>query len=203
MLSERRKDMAVSERTLVAGVFISDEQARRAIDELRHSGFSDDQIRVAGPGTRPGGFLESLKALFVGQGTSDAQMANDFIRLGVPEYEARYYQGEIKAGRTVVLVKAPGGQQEAMEIMRHNGAYEIDAHIKAYDPNVPQGAYNPNVQQGQYSPNVPPGQYNPNVPPGQYNPNVPPEQYNPNVPPGQYNTQPQTPPPDSRRKRNP
>jgi hypothetical protein len=210
---------------MVAGVFTSDEQARRAIDELRRSGFSDDQIRIAGRGVSSGGFLENLKTIFVGQGTSDAQTANDFMRLGVPEHEARYFQDEIQAGRTVVLVKAPGGQQEAIEILRHNGAYDITAHLRSYDPNTPPGAY-PNVQQGQQygSPNVPPGQYppgsqpgqyNPNVPPGQYpNPNVPPGQapgqyepnaapgqYNPNVPPGQYGNQP--PPPDFRRDRNP
>jgi hypothetical protein len=226
--------MAVSERSMIAGVFTSEEQARRAIDELRRSGFSDDQIRVAGRGvSSPGGFLENLKTLFVGQGASGVHTAHDFMRLGVPEHEARYFQDEIQAGRTIVLVTAPGGQQEAIEILRHNGAYDITAHLRSYDPNAPQGAYT-NVQQGQYaSPNVPPGQYPPGSQPGQYNPNVPPGQYppsgqpgqyNPNVPPGQYpnpNTAPgqapgqynpnvppgqygnQPPPPDFRRERNP
>jgi hypothetical protein len=196
MLSERRKSMAISERSMVAGVFTNEDQARRAIDELRRSGFSDDQIRVAGRGVSSGGFLENLKAIFIGQGTSDAQTANDFTRLGVPEHEARYFQEEIQAGRTVVLVKASGGQQEAIEILRHNGAYDITAHLRSYDPNTPPGAYSPNAQQGQYAnpnaapgqypPGSQPGQYNPNVPPGQYPPGSQPGQYNPNVPPGQY-----------------
>ena len=205
--------MAISERSMVAGVFTNDEQARRAIDELRGSGFSDDQIRVAGHGSAAGGILENLKAIFVGKGTSDVQTANDFTRLGVPEHEARYLQNEHKAGRTIVLVKAPGGQQEAIEILRHNGAFDITAHLRAYDPNVPSGSYTTNTPQEQYNPNVPPGQYNPNVPPGQYpnpnaqpgqyNPNVPPGQNNPNVPPGQYDTQPQPPPPDLRNAETP
>jgi len=219
--------MAISERSMVAGVFTSEEQARRAIDELRRSGFSDDQIRVAGRGGAPGGFFENLKAIFIGQGASDVQTANDFTRWGLPEYEARYFQEEIRAGRTVVLVKAPGGQQEAIEILRHSGAYDITAHLRSYDPNVQQGQYTPGVPPGQYTqPNVPPGQYAqptvppgqgvppgqytpgtqpgqypPNVPPGTYDPNAAPGPYNPNVPPGQSGNQP--PPPDFRRERNP
>lgn len=44
--------------------------------------------------------------------------------VGVPEEEARYYQSEFEAGRTLVTVDAPGRQQEAIDTLRRNGAYD-------------------------------------------------------------------------------
>ncbi len=46
--------------------------------------------------------------------------------MGVPEEEARYYQGEFEAGRTVVTVKAGNRQEEALNILRSNGAYDAE-----------------------------------------------------------------------------
>lgn len=44
--------------------------------------------------------------------------------MGVPEEEARYYQGEFEQGRTLVTVQAGNRSQEAMDILRRNGAYD-------------------------------------------------------------------------------
>jgi uncharacterized protein (TIGR02271 family) len=46
--------------------------------------------------------------------------------MGVPEEEARYYQSEFEAGRIVVTVKTTNmnEQQQAMAILRRNGAYD-------------------------------------------------------------------------------
>jgi uncharacterized protein (TIGR02271 family) len=44
--------------------------------------------------------------------------------MGVPEEEARYYQGEFEQGRTIVTVRADGRQQEAIDILRRHGAYD-------------------------------------------------------------------------------
>jgi len=41
--------------------------------------------------------------------------------IGVPEDEARYYQGEFEAGRILVTVEAPGRQEEAMDTLARNG----------------------------------------------------------------------------------
>jgi hypothetical protein len=43
---------------------------------------------------------------------------------GVPEEEARYYEGEFSSGRTIVMVQAAGRQQEATTILHHNGGYD-------------------------------------------------------------------------------
>ena len=47
--------------------------------------------------------------------------------LGVPEEDARYYQSELQAGRTLVIVKADHRQQEASNILHQYGAYDASA----------------------------------------------------------------------------
>jgi uncharacterized membrane protein len=42
--------------------------------------------------------------------------------LGIPEYEARYYECEVKAGRTVVTVRTQKNIEEAIAILNHHGA---------------------------------------------------------------------------------
>lgn len=45
---------------------------------------------------------------------------------GVPEEEARYYDDEFKAGRTVVTVRADGRYDEARAILQRTGAYDFE-----------------------------------------------------------------------------
>jgi hypothetical protein len=47
------------------------------------------------------------------------------IGLGIPEEEARFYEGEFTAGRTLVTVKPQGRYEEAKAILRNNGAYDM------------------------------------------------------------------------------
>ncbi len=44
-----------------------------------------------------------------------------FVGLGLPESEARYYENEVKEGRTVVTVKADGRSSEATAILQRHG----------------------------------------------------------------------------------
>jgi uncharacterized protein (TIGR02271 family) len=44
--------------------------------------------------------------------------------MGVPEEEARYYDTEFQRGRTIVTVQPDGRRQEAIDILRRNGAYD-------------------------------------------------------------------------------
>ena len=55
--------------------------------------------------------------------------------LGVSEEEARYYDQEFQAGRTIVTVKADGRYQEAVEILRRSGAYDSGSR-RAAGPNI-------------------------------------------------------------------
>ena len=114
--------MVMSERSTVVGVFTEDIYAELAADELRRVGFSDDEISVSKPGAATGGFMASLKSLFSGQETTSVATRDDFMRMGVPEQDASYYQDELDAGRTIVLVRVAGQQQEVSEILRNKGA---------------------------------------------------------------------------------
>ena len=44
--------------------------------------------------------------------------------MGIPEEEARFYESEVKAGRTVVSVHANGRADEALTILRRHGGYD-------------------------------------------------------------------------------
>jgi len=43
--------------------------------------------------------------------------------MGIPEEEARFYENEFQSGHTIVTVQAGDRQQEALAILRRNGAY--------------------------------------------------------------------------------
>ena len=60
--------------------------------------------------------------------------------LGVPEEEARYYQGEFEAGRTIVTVKAANRYQEALDILRNNGAYDATTRPRLSDSSIQTGS---------------------------------------------------------------
>jgi hypothetical protein len=45
--------------------------------------------------------------------------------MGVPEEEARYYQGEFEAGRALVTVRAGLRREEALAVLQRNGAYDM------------------------------------------------------------------------------
>ena len=124
--------MVMSESSTVVGVFTEDLYAELAADELRRVGFSDDEISVSRPGAATSGFIDSLKSLFTGQETTPITTADDFKYMGVPEQDAGYYQDELNAGRTIVLVRVAGQQQEVLGILRQNGAMTS----RRADPNA-------------------------------------------------------------------
>src|SRR5260221_1420551 len=68
-----------------------------------------------------GGLLASVLASAAG-GAAVAGLVGALIGLGIPEDEARYYEGEFKAGRTLVAVQAEGRAPEALSIMQGHAA---------------------------------------------------------------------------------
>jgi uncharacterized protein (TIGR02271 family) len=57
-------------------------------------------------------------------GAAVAGLAGALIGLGIPEDEAEWYESELKAGRTIVTVKATSRQAEAREILRRHNSYD-------------------------------------------------------------------------------
>jgi hypothetical protein len=79
------------------------------------------------PGVGPviaGGILASVLGTAV-VGAAAGSILGGLVGLGVPEEEARYYEGEFKAGRTLVTVKSDNRWEEARAILRRDGAYDV------------------------------------------------------------------------------
>jgi len=80
-------------------------------------------IPVIGPAIAAGtlGVIVSNAAL----GAGVVGLAGALIGAGIPEHEAKYYEEEFEAGRTIVTVKADGRADEATAILRRHGAYDM------------------------------------------------------------------------------
>ncbi len=174
-----------TERSTMIAVFTDREQANQAIDELRHAGYSYDQIRLVQRGTNS--FVENLKSLFTGQISTETNSADDWMKVGVPEQDARNYQSELDAGRSIVLIKSVDNPEQALSIMRRSGAYDIASRLRMAHPTATRGTNNPNVQPGTNNPDAASRAYNPNPQPGTNNPDAAPGTYNPNAQPGANN----------------
>ena len=114
--------METTESPIVVGVFRERALAEQAVDELRHAGFRDDQIRYSGKGAMAGGLLETLMSKFSGQG--DGSVFDALTEQGIPKDEIEYYQHEYERGSAIVTVQSYGRQQEASDILSRFGAYD-------------------------------------------------------------------------------
>jgi len=76
-----------------------------------------------GPAIIGGGMLASLLTS-AATGAAVAGIVGALVGLGIPEEEAKYYEGEVHAGRTLVTVRADGRYDEAFAILRRYGAYD-------------------------------------------------------------------------------
>ncbi len=116
--------MTTSQTSMVVGLFEDRAQAEQAVSALEQAGFSHDQISYSGYGTaNGGGVMAGLKSLFTGEDTSTHNVANDLTSMGMPTEDARYYQQEYEAGRSVVAVVGDSGMQEASTIIAQYGGY--------------------------------------------------------------------------------
>jgi len=82
-------------------------------------------IPVIGPAFA-GGILVTVFSAALGAVTGG--MLGALVTLGVPEEQARHYEEEFRAGRTIVTVKTDDQQQEALDIMYHHGTRYANAH---------------------------------------------------------------------------
>jgi hypothetical protein len=122
----------------VIGVFPDYNQANQAIDGLRQNSFSYDRIRLVERGT--GNFMDNLKGMFTGQAVVASNTMDNLLKMGMPEYEARYYQNELDADHVLVLMNADDRPEQAFAIMRQNGAFDINSRLKM--PLDSQAQYN-------------------------------------------------------------
>jgi hypothetical protein len=82
---------------------------------------------VPGIGTAiAGGTLAALVSS-AAAGAATAGLAGTLIGLGFREDEAKYYDEQFRAGRSVVTVRANGRGGEAASILRRNGAHDLSS----------------------------------------------------------------------------
>jgi hypothetical protein len=85
------------------------------------------------PGVGPilaGGILASALA-GAAVGAVAGGILGALVGMGVPEEEARYYEGEFHSGRPVVTVGAGDRYAEAMDIMRRHGGHDYESRNMA------------------------------------------------------------------------
>lgn len=172
--------MGMTQGTIVVGVFREPAQAKRAVEELRQAGYSEDEIGYlvrastnvppgdtgtfianrAVEGGLVGGLLGAAAALLIpgfgptiaggilaavlggaAIGATTGGILATLMSIGIPEEEAHFYRKELEAGRTIVTVKAPTGQAEALEILRRNGAYNATTRFGEFNAEPPIRPY--------------------------------------------------------------
>lgn len=116
--------MAINQQSMIIALFQDRAMAEQAVTALKQAGFSDDQIEFAGHGSKTGGgLLAGLKNLFRGGDTGKSNVYDDMVDMGMPAEDARYYQGEYEAGRSIVGVSDESRLQEASTILTRFGGY--------------------------------------------------------------------------------
>ncbi|MBX5493300.1 MAG: hypothetical protein IRZ14_19285 [Chloroflexi bacterium] len=86
-------------------------------------------IPGVGPFIAAGALATALTGAAIGAGVG--AIAGALIGLGIPEEEARYYESEVRGGRTLVTVRADGRYDEAQSLLRRHGAYDIQTREAA------------------------------------------------------------------------
>jgi uncharacterized protein (TIGR02271 family) len=97
-------------------------------------------IPGVGPFIAAGALATTLGGAAIGAGVG--AIAGALVGMGVPEEDATYYEGEAKAGKTLVTVRADGRYTEAQRILREYGAYDVESrHVgRATDTVAPPAA---------------------------------------------------------------
>ncbi len=120
--------MAMTEESMVIGVFRDHTLAEKAMDELRHAGFRSDQINLLGHTS--GNALGGIMSIFSPKSTTantTAAAPNELASSGIAQEDIPFYQRELEAGHFVVTVQPYGHQKEARDILYQHGAYDASA----------------------------------------------------------------------------
>ncbi len=82
-------------------------------------------IPVVGPAIAAGTLGVILSNAAAGAGI--AGLVGALVGAGIPEHEAKYYQGELEAGRSIITINAPGRADEVTAIVRRCGGYDVSS----------------------------------------------------------------------------
>ncbi len=83
-----------------------------------------------GPAVAGGILVATLGGAAIGAAAGG--LVNSLMSMGVVESDARAYQRELEAGRTIVTVKTSTGLEDAAQVMRTHGATHVKIHESIY-----------------------------------------------------------------------
>jgi len=95
--------------------------AGAGIAALWSLGMSFGVVPVIGPILAAGPIAAAL--LSAAGGAAAGGLLGALVGMGIPEEDAKYYEGEVHAGRFLVTVHADGRRDEAWTILQRHGAY--------------------------------------------------------------------------------
>jgi hypothetical protein len=109
---------------LIIGVFDQVAEARQALDELRRTGFSHDDLGLA---LREGGAPTN-------------NLVQDLMQLGLPREQAEFYYHEMQAGKAIASIRTGARALEVRNLLQRSGAYDYaSAQSRAASEQPPQG----------------------------------------------------------------
>lgn len=110
-----------TKRTTIVGVFRDTPMAELAIESLKDTGFTDDEIFYSGV-TEHGDFFEALMRWSTGEKpVAESDVVKKLEGIGLSEDEADYYAREYAAGHPIVAVRAPGREYNARMVICGSG----------------------------------------------------------------------------------
>ena len=110
--------MAIATRSTAIAAFASRADAEEAIRGLLGAGFGPDRLGLVLPDVEaPGGAPADAGPVTVCVGG----MFRSLIGAEIPDAEMRYYEEDLQEGRPLVMVRAGGRYQEAVDILHRNG----------------------------------------------------------------------------------
>lgn len=117
--------MAINAHQTVFGLFDESGLADNAVADLEQAGFASDQLYYSGPGeSRQTDYWQGIKRFFSREDTStEHDLDRELKELGFSDEEMDSYKRQYELGQTIVAVKAPGREDEALGILLRNGAH--------------------------------------------------------------------------------
>ena len=114
-------------KTSVFGIVKSHSQAEQIVEGLQDAGFPVSEISVLLPDNEGKHDIGHVKATKAPEGATTGGVVGGLIGLGIPEIEAKRYEGKLKSGNYLVAVHAKDGDEEdrAKEIFENAGAEDI------------------------------------------------------------------------------
>ena len=117
--------MAMKAHQTVVGLFDERALADKAVADLERAGFGSEQLYYSGPGENPDtDYWHGVRKFFFRDDTSTKHDVDQELKeFGFSDEEIDSYKRQFELGRTIVAIKAPGREDEALTILRTNGGH--------------------------------------------------------------------------------